>query len=288
MVGQVRNDDVMMCCCCCCFQKILLGLKSNLFTPPLPPPPVYGPEYGCGTCDGSAGANNFPLRGGKHSNFEGGVRANAFVSGGFLPAAMRGTNTSALIGIEDWYKTLTILAGADPVDERAAAAGLPPVEGYDLWPLLSGTNTTNPRTEIWLGKDSPRDGNGKSSGAASTFVQGLIRSDGWKLMHDLINQDIWQGPFYPNATTVSKPWKNTNLDCGSFANPTCLFNVFDDPNEHVNQAKAFPEIVTEMAARISEIQATVFSPDRGQNSPLACTVSAPHGIYRGFVGPFLP
>ena len=32
--------------------------------------PVYGPEYGCGRCDGSAGANNYPLRGGKHSNFE--------------------------------------------------------------------------------------------------------------------------------------------------------------------------------------------------------------------------
>ncbi len=251
---------------------------------------MYGPEFGCGTCDGSAGASNFPMRGGKHSNFEGGVRANAFVSGGFLPSNVRGTNTSALMGIEDWYKTLAILAGADPVDEQAAAAGLPPVEGYDLWPLLSGANMTNPRTEIWLGKDSPRDGNGQGSGsgAASTFVQGLIRSDGWKLLHDLINQDIWQGPFYPNATTAAKPWTNTPLDCGSFAAPTCLFNIFDDPNEHVNQAAAFPEIVTQMAARITEIQTTVFSPDRGQNSPLACKVSAPHGIYRGFVGPFLP
>ena len=66
--------------------------------------PVYGPEFGCAKCTGSAGANNFPLRGGKHSNFEGGVRSNAFVSGGLVPAAMRGKALDGLIGIEDWCK----------------------------------------------------------------------------------------------------------------------------------------------------------------------------------------
>merc|ERR1719201_1382260 len=39
-------------------------------------------------------ASNFPLRGGKYTEFEGGLRTNAFVSGGLLPAAMRGKNTS--------------------------------------------------------------------------------------------------------------------------------------------------------------------------------------------------
>lgn len=247
--------------------------------------PVYGPAYGCGTCDGSAGANNFPLRGGKHSNWEGGVRANAFVSGGFLPEAVRGTRTSQLTAIEDWYTTIAKLAGADPVDERAAAAGLPPVEGVDLWPLLSGVNATSPRTEVWLGHDSPR--NGPAVAGSATFVQGLIRADGWKLLHDVLNQDMYQGPFYPNATTLAHPWKNTDYDCGTSVAPTCLFNVFDDPTEHVNQAAARPDIVAEMAARIAELQKTVFSPDRGSSSPLACNVSAQTGVYKGFIGPFL-
>merc|ERR1712070_622976 len=35
--------------------------------------------------------NNYPLLGGKHSNFEGGVRTVGFVAGGGLPEGVRGT-----------------------------------------------------------------------------------------------------------------------------------------------------------------------------------------------------
>jgi arylsulfatase B len=215
------------------------------------------------------------------------VRSNAFVSGGLVPAAMRGKALDGLIGIEDWYRTFCGLAGVDPEDARGNAAGLPPVEGYDQWPLLSGANSTPPRTEVWLGADSPRDGGagGRGSGASQTFVQGLIRADGWKVLHDVITQDIWQGPFYPNATTLNKPWDNAPLDCGSFAKPTCLFNVFSDPTEHDNQADKQPSVLAEMVSRLAEIQTTVFSPNRGQQSPLACEVSKNNG---GFVAPFLP
>ena len=60
-------------------------------------------------------------------------------------------------------------AGIDPYDERAAASNLPPVDGLNMWPLISGQNSTSPRAELpvdestliqgsWklkLGKDSP-------------------------------------------------------------------------------------------------------------------------------------
>jgi arylsulfatase A-like enzyme len=83
---------------------------------------------------------------------------NALVAGGLLPPSRRGQTEAGFIGIEDWYRTFLGLAGVDPTDERAAAAGLPPTEGFDVWPLLSGATGASPRTEIWIG--SSGDGNG--------------------------------------------------------------------------------------------------------------------------------
>jgi len=49
-----------------------------------------------------ADANNFPLKGAKFSNWEGGTRANAFVSGGLIPAERRGTIEQGFTAIDDW------------------------------------------------------------------------------------------------------------------------------------------------------------------------------------------
>jgi hypothetical protein len=53
---------------------------------------------------GEAGASNYPLRGGKYSLFEGGIRSNSFVSGGFVPAAVRNTTQVAAITLrpQNW------------------------------------------------------------------------------------------------------------------------------------------------------------------------------------------
>ena len=61
-------------------------------------PPPRGEIIFVGTC----GGNNWPLRGGKFSNWEGGIRTSGLVSGGAVPAARRGATEGALMGIEDW------------------------------------------------------------------------------------------------------------------------------------------------------------------------------------------
>jgi arylsulfatase B len=229
-------------------------------------------------------ANNWPLRGGKISNWEGGIRVNALVGGGALPAARRNQTETGLIGMEDWYATFCALAGTDPTDDRAAAAGLPPIDSLNMWELLSGTNLTSPRSEVILGSALPFPGDR----TGYTIVQGLINSDGFKILIGQVDQDTWTGPLYPNASSF--PYQDNTHYCGDpnppFNNGTCLFNVFDDPTEHDDIAAQNPDIVKQMGERLAAIQATVFSPHRGQPILLACEVSEKE--YHGFVGPFLP
>ena len=112
-----------------------------------------GPVYAAG----AAGANNFPLKGGKTSNWEGGIRVNAFVSGGLLPESRRGVKVDGLSTIWDWYSTFADVAGVtDVADAKAAKAGLPPVDSISLWPWWNGTADASPRKRILIGDENAK------------------------------------------------------------------------------------------------------------------------------------
>jgi len=224
-----------------------------------------GPIYNNGT----AGANNYPLRGGKVSNWEGGVRVNAFASGGLIPPARRGTKETGLVAGWDWYATFSALAGVDPEDTRAKAAGLPPIDSLNLWPLLSGQNKTSPRIEIPIG-----------SPGTPTKIGALIQGE-WKLLVGPVAQNGWTGPIYPNITT---DWDSGSSieHCGTTG---CLFNIYDDPTEHFEVGDAHPEIRTILQNRIAELSKTVFSPNRGPVDPAACDAAL--NTYGGYWGPFV-
>ena len=65
----------------------------------------------------------------RYSLFEGGISVAAFVSGGFLPPAVRGTVNNGIVHIADWYATFLSFSHLDPTDKRAAAAGnIPPID----------------------------------------------------------------------------------------------------------------------------------------------------------------
>eukprot|EP01051_Picozoa_sp_SAG22_P014558 SAG22_NODE_1784_length_3588_cov_27.751791_2_plen_274_part_00 len=94
------------------------------------------------------GSNNYPLKGSKTSDFEGGVRAVSLLSGGYLPATVRGTTHRGYISIADWYGTLCVLTGVSPRDD---VPGLPPVDSNDFWPsILTPNATSSGRTELFL------------------------------------------------------------------------------------------------------------------------------------------
>ena len=210
------------------------------------------------------GANNYPLKGGKGSDWQGGVRVNAFVSGGYLPEQMRGKKTEGYIHIADWYATFCALAGVDPTDSRAAKANLPPIDSLNMWPLISGQNSTSPRTDIPISNAT------------------LISGD-YKILTGDIKLAGWTGPVYPNNTNPQGGVQGVE-HCGETG---CLYNIRKDPEEYVNLAKSMPDVLHKMKSKLTEYRSTRFEPDRGHPwRPEACNAAL--NKYGGFWGPFLP
>lgn len=220
-------------------------------------------------------ANNWPRKGGKFSNWEGGVRVNSFASGGLIPPGRRGTIEDGFAAIDDIYPTLCALAGVDPTDERAAKAGLPPVSGFDIWPLISGNASASARKEVYLGDTDT----GLQIG--NTVLQGLINTtSGMKVLVGEMMWSSWPGPYSPNGTIPPNGY-NVSVQC----EPACLFDVINDPNEHNDLAASQPETVAALLARMEEVKKTLFNPDRGaSNKTVFCKAAQ---AYNGFIGPFL-
>jgi arylsulfatase B len=244
----------------------------------------------------SGGANNFGLRGGKFSNWEGGIRVNGFVGGGAVPPAARGTTYPGLMTLWDWYATFAALAGVDDIyDARAAAAGLPQPDSYNQWPAITGANTTSPRPRYYVGSPSNTTGGGEGPTALTqgVTVQGIVELP-YKLLIGPLIMNVWTGPVYPN-TTGPAPDYNAEFRCGDPdgtmfpQGPGCLFDVVADPSEYTDLASnpAYKDVVTRLRAEIAAAQATVFNPHRGtQNFTRPCAQA--FGPYGGFIGPFLP
>jgi arylsulfatase I/J len=128
--------------------------------------------------------NNYPLRGGKATLFEGGMRVLAFVAGGFLPPSAP-RRVDALLHAADWYGTFARLAGSEEAwdDRRAAEHGLPGIDSFDAWPLLSGAPNPPARQELLLsyvahtdmGHRFVSDPNVTEIGKSVAFIQGRYK-----------------------------------------------------------------------------------------------------------------
>lgn len=118
-----------------------------------------GPWLAYGIDGGSAG----PLRDGKGSTWEGGVRVPAiFRWPGKIPAGQR---TEAIAGNHDLLPTFARLAGVPVPDDRV-------LDGRDLWPLLSGETAHSPHRYFHYFGGSP--------GGQANYRG--VRDERWKLV----------------------------------------------------------------------------------------------------------
>lgn len=238
-----------------------------------------GEIMGAGLC----GGNNWPLTGGKFSNWEGGIRVNALVSGGALPAERRGAREDGYVTAWDWYATFAGLAGEDPADAQAAAVGLPAIDSIDVWPTVAGTNSSV-RTRIPIGDTTALLPNGDGK----TRVGGLVLGD-YKILVGaaermfIVDQYVQTGPHWPNASSSLVPLEH-GRECTREPEKGCLFNIKTDPRERDSLSQAQPDLFREMLAEMDRIEKTVYSPVRGGEDPAAC--KAVNEQYGGYWGPF--
>jgi arylsulfatase B len=214
-----------------------------------------------------AGGNNYPMKGGKMSDWQGGIRGSAFVSGGYIPISKRGTLSKDLIHISDWYRTFSSIAGVDPTDHKSGP-NLPSVDGLDL-------------TNIIFSNSSIRSNDRELHISESTLIK-QFGIGTYKLITGVQAMSGWTGPQYPNntgpmPTYIPLSW---NHDCKTGE----LYDIMNDPTEHHNIALSQPSILKEMQQRLDELNRNNYMPLRGHPDPKACVQAKKVG---GYYGPWL-
>ena len=60
-------------------------------------------------------------------------------------------NGICIFSICDWYETFALLAGVDTSNiSLSNTDSIPGLDSLDIWPMITGSNLTSPRTEIPL------------------------------------------------------------------------------------------------------------------------------------------
>eukprot|EP00037_Helgoeca_nana_P025321 m.275779 g.275779 ORF g.275779 m.275779 type:complete len:533 (-) comp26910_c0_seq3:255-1853(-) len=191
--------------------------------------------------------NNYPLRGMKATPWEGGIRVTAFLTGGYLPPALRGSVSRAFVSIADWYPTFCTLAGvADCNDLIHRGNQTFPIDGVDQWPRLTGATTV-------IGHEY-----------LPTTEEGIIWKEQYKLLTNA-QPTNWYAPndtHYPDNRTAwpcrnSSAASSTVIDsdgvCNlcNYAHP-CLFDLTTDEDERHNIAEVNPAIVKDLMAKLAD------------------------------------
>ena len=229
---------------------------------------VVSADNGGAPCAGS----NYPLKGAKISLFEGGVRSLAFANGGVLPDSMRGKTSEGFIHIADWYPTFCKMAGVDPSD---SGEGKFPVDGLDVWRIISGENATTLHDEIVLGYNFTRR---RIDNATGAIIVGEYK---------LIVGSQKYSPVCDSLMFSPLDYPCTNGTEGNDCDPHCLYNIIEDPGERQDLSKAKPDILQMMLDRYnSHAKEPQDRLDQGYhsakalpNSPHACQYMKKQGGY---------
>jgi hypothetical protein len=226
--------------------------------------------------------NNYPLKGGKTDDFEGGTRAVSFIFGGIVPPALRGSTNHAYIHAADWYATLCGLAGVDPAD--SAVAGIPPIDSVDQWKTITTANATwedGARQEMVLAYNFLSN-NAAPSGFDAALIQGRYKI----VTGHQGASGFWTGPVHPNSSGAIDPVRNST-GCGAFACcDGCLYDIQADPTEHNDLRVSMAALYEKMHGRLMELANTSYQTNYIQPGIECLTPQQAKTYYKGFRGPY--
>jgi len=229
---------------------------------------------------------NYPYRGEKRTNYEGGMRVAAFVSGGLLPKVVRGTSSNMRFHVVDWYPTFCALAGVEVSDAspesplqvpesdatptiRKSRGGSGPdwtpvtdIYGENSWPDLDGVNVwdmlTNPDAHhvydahetIALSHEVLLQGKYKLMVAqrGATRQNYDILEAGW-----VYPNHSWVQPTTRSCGEVDDTWEKTQ---GRFK--PCLYDLEADPREESDLSKEMPDLMNAMYKRLNDTWRTCY------------------------------
>ena len=178
--------------------------------------------------------SNGPLRAGKGTIYEGGVRVCACVNWpGHIPA---GAVINEPLHAVDWFPTLVKLGGGS-LDQKL------PLDGLDIWPVLT-QGAKSPHDTLLL--------------CGTRFGQAAIRMGDWKLLLGA-NDKVLLG------TNDKDAEENPGDKTGD--GKVALYNLATDLGEQKNLAAEQTEKVKELRAKLDVVLQTAVPPGQGTTTP---------------------
>jgi arylsulfatase A-like enzyme len=176
------------------------------------------------------GGNNYPLRGGKFTLWEGGSRVAAMAHGPMIQNP--GRSFDGLFHAVDWLPTLLAAAGS-PQDTA------PSYDGIDQWEAIQTgvTSLKSRRDEIIYSVE------GRGS---------AIRVGDYKLVFGDPVGDVWEKHVgKEHGSCIFSPYNGfVQEHCHVNLTDTMLFNVKQDESEYHNLAEVMPEVVKLMQRKL--------------------------------------